>query len=70
MEQDGHSKRLTVLASILAKLSSGAELKVETGRWSEERECRHRPLGEVENEEHFILRYEGDAEEGSLWWSN
>ena len=68
MEQDRHSKRLTILAlggSILAKLSSGAELKAETGMWSElqkeERECRHSPLGEVENEEHFILRYESDA---------
>ena len=45
---------------------------METGRWSElqreERECRHCPLGEVENEEHFILRYEADAEERRLWW--
>ena len=45
---------------------------METGRWSglkrEERECRHCLLGEVEDEEHYILRYEGDAEEGRLWW--
>ena len=43
------------------------ELKAETGMWSglkrEERECRHCTLGEAENEEHFILRYEGDVEE-------
>ena len=56
----------------MTKLSSGAELKTETGRWSElqreERECRHSTLGKVENEEHFILRYECDAEGRRLWW--
>ena len=46
------------------------ELKAETGRWSElkRRECGHCTPRETENEEDFILRYEGDAEEGRLWW--
>ena len=58
---------------VTGKAELRAELKVETGRWSElqreERECTHCSLGEVENEEHFILRYEGDAGRG-LWWLN
>ena len=48
---------------MLTKLRGGtAELRVETGRWSglqrEERICKQCALGEVEDEVHFVLRYE------------
>ena len=47
---------------ILAKLRGGtAALRIETGRWSglkrEERLCRQCRLEEVEDVEHFLLRY-------------
>ena len=49
---------------MLAKLRGGtAELRVETGRWNglkkEERICKQCTMGEVANEEHFLLRCEG-----------
>ena len=53
---------------MLAKLRGGmAELRVKTGRWNglkkEERICKRCTMGKVENEEHFLLRCEGYAEE-------
>ena len=33
-------------------------------RWLRDFECRHCTLVEAETEEHFILRYEGEVEEG------
>jgi len=62
---DVGSKRIR---RMLAKLRGGtAELRVETGRWNglkkEERICKQCTMGEVENEEHFLLRCEGYAEE-------
>ena len=47
------------------------ELKAETGKWSglkRRREYRHCTLVEAEDEERFILRYEGVVEERRLWW--
>ena len=48
----------------MAKLKGGtAKLRVETGRWiglkREDRICGQCGLREVENVEHFVLRYDG-----------
>ena len=46
---------------------------METGRWNglkkEERICKQCAMGEVENEEHFLLRCEGYAELGEKDYS-
>ena len=56
---------------VLAKLRGGtAALRIETGRWSglkrEERSCRQCTVGEVEDEEHFLLRCEGWRQEREM----
>ena len=53
---------------ILTKLRGGtAGLEIETGRWRvvsrEERLCKNCQSGEVEDVEHFLLRFIGMVEE-------
>ena len=53
-------KRLSRMLAMLGGVT--ASLRIETGRWiglkREERICRQCTMGEIEDEEHFLLRCE------------